>query len=76
VLHDKITNQINDFQNKLSFRFVSENQAIAMETLNVKDMVKDYHLAQAISGLARSSFVIKLESTKKPLSLWMSDSSL
>jgi len=40
-----------------------------METLNVKDMVKDYHLAQAISDLARSSFVIKLESTKKPLSL-------
>lgn len=40
-----------------------------METLNVKDMVKDYHLAQAISDLARSSFVIKLESTKEPLSL-------
>ena len=61
VLHDKITNQRNDFQNKLSFRLVSENQAIALETLNVKGMVKNHHLAQAISDSAWSSFVTKLE---------------
>jgi len=61
VLHDKITNQRNDFQNKLSFRLVSENQAIALETLNVKGMIKNHHLAQAISDSAWSSFVIKLE---------------
>ncbi|AKB19153.1 IS200/IS605 family element RNA-guided endonuclease TnpB [Methanosarcina sp. WWM596] len=61
VLHDKITNQRNDFQNKLSFRLVSENQAVALETLNVKGMVKNHHLAQAISDSAWSSFVIKLE---------------
>jgi len=40
VLHDKITNQRNDFQSKLSFRLVSENQAVALETLNVKGMQK------------------------------------
>ena len=40
VLHEKITNQRNDFQNKLSFRFISENQAIALETLNVKAWLK------------------------------------
>ena len=61
VLHDKITNQRNDFQNKLSFRLVSENQAIALETLNVKGMVKNHHLAQAISDSAWSSFITKLE---------------
>lgn len=61
VLHDKITNQRNDFQNKLSFRLVSENQAIALETLNIKGMIKNHHLAQAISDSAWSSFVIKLE---------------
>jgi putative transposase len=44
VLHEKITNQRNDFQNKLSFRLVSENQAIALETLNVKGMIKNHHL--------------------------------
>lgn len=61
VLHEKITNQRNDFQNKLSFRLVSENQAISLETLNVKGMQKNHHLAQAIGDSAWSSFVTKLE---------------
>ena len=61
VLHEKITNQRNDFQSKLSFRLVSENQAIALETLNVKGMQKNHHLAQAIGDSAWSSFVTKLE---------------
>ncbi|AGF95870.1 Mobile element protein [Methanosarcina mazei Tuc01] len=61
VLHDKITNQRNDFQNKLSFKLISENQAVALETLNVKGMVKNHHLAQSISDSAWSSFVTKLE---------------
>ena len=61
ALHDKIANQRTDFQNKLSFKLVSENQAIALETLNVKGMVKNHNLAQAISDSAWSSFVTKLE---------------
>ncbi len=60
-LHDKIANQRNDFQNKLSFKLISENQAIALETLNVKGMVKNHCLAQAISDASWSSFVTKLE---------------
>ena len=61
VLHERITNQRNDFQHKLSFRLISENQAIAMETLNVKGMIKNHCLAQAISDSSWSSFVTKLE---------------
>ncbi|MDQ1254047.1 MAG: putative transposase [Euryarchaeota archaeon] len=61
VFHDKITNQRNDFQNKISFRLISENQAIALETLNVKGMQKNHCLAQAIGDSAWNSFVIKLE---------------
>jgi len=61
VLHDKITNQRTDFQNKLSSKLISENQAIALETLNVKGMQKNHCLAQAISDSAWSSFVTKLE---------------
>ena len=39
-LHEKVINQRNDFQNKLSFKLISENQAVSLETLNVKGMVK------------------------------------
>jgi putative transposase len=60
-IHETITNQRNDFQHKLSFRLISENQAIAMETLNVKGMIKNHCLAQAISDSSWSSFVTKLE---------------
>jgi len=61
VLHEKISNQRTDFQHKLSSRLISENQAIAVETLNVKGMQKNHHLAQAIGDSAWSSFVTKLE---------------
>lgn len=61
TLHDKIANQRNDFQNKLSFKLISENQAIALETLNIKGMVKNHNLAQSISDSAWGSFVTKLE---------------
>lgn len=61
ILHEKITNQRNDFQHKLSSRLISENQAIALETLKVTNMVKNHHLAQAISDASWGSFVNKLK---------------
>jgi putative transposase len=60
-LHEKISNQRSDFQHKLSSKLISENQAIALETLNVKGMQKNHCLAQLISDAAWSSFVTKLE---------------
>ena len=48
VLYEKITNLRNDFQHKLSFKLVSENRAIVIETLNVKGMIKNHHPAQSI----------------------------
>ncbi|UUX92357.1 transposase [Methanoplanus endosymbiosus] len=40
--HEKVSNQRNDFQHKISFRFVSENQAIAVETLKVENLLKTW----------------------------------
>jgi putative transposase len=60
-LHEKIANQRNDFQHKLTSRLISENQAIALETLNVNGMLKNHKLAQFISDVSWSSFVTKLE---------------
>jgi putative transposase len=59
-VHEKISNQRNDFQHKVSKKLISENQAIAVETLNIKGIMKNHKLAQAIGDSAWYSFVLKL----------------
>jgi putative transposase len=59
--HEKISSQREDFQHKLSSRLISENQAVALETLNVKGLLRNHNLAQHITDASWSSFVQKLE---------------
>jgi putative transposase len=59
-IHELISNQRHDFQHKVSKRLISENQAVAVETLNVRGMMRNHKLAQAIGDSAWSSFVLKL----------------
>jgi len=59
--HEKITNQRSDFLHKLSFRVVGENQAIAVESLNVAGMQKNHCLAQGISDVSWSTFFTMLD---------------
>ncbi len=59
--HDNVANQRNDFLHKLSYRVVSENQAIAVESLNIAGMQKNHNLAQSISDVSWSAFFTMLE---------------
>lgn len=56
-IHNKIRNQRNDFLHKLSTRLINENQVICLETLRVKNMIKNHCLAQSISDVSWSKFV-------------------
>lgn len=61
LLHEKVANKRKDHLHKVSIKLVRENQTIALETLAVKNMVKNHCLAQAISDVSWSTFVSMLE---------------
>jgi putative transposase len=63
--HERLANIRKDFQHKLSTKLIKENQFIALETLNVKGMLKNRKLSKAISRASFNQFEQLLESKAK-----------
>lgn len=60
-VHEKVTNQRNDFLQKESTKLVRENQTICIEDLNIKGMIRNHRLAKAISSVSWNKFFTMLE---------------
>ena len=60
-LHRRIRNQRNDFLQKLSSKYINENQVIVLEDLNIKQMEQDLKLSRLIVDASWSKFFSMLE---------------
>jgi putative transposase len=51
-VHARIADRRKDFLHKLTTRLVRDNQAVVIEDLSVQNMIRNHHLARAISDAA------------------------
>lgn len=60
-LHEKVRNRRNDFLHKLSKQIIGDNQAVIVEDLNVKGLVRNTKLSKHIADASWRGFIQFLE---------------
>ena len=61
ICHEKIRNIRKDYLHKVSSKIISENQVIVTENLQIKNMVKNNHLAKSIIDASWNEFIRQIE---------------
>ena len=55
-VYERVSNSRQDFLHKLSYKLVSDSQAVIVENLHVKGMIRNHNLAKAISDVGWGMF--------------------
>ena len=63
--HEKIVNTRKDYLHKITHEIVSENQVIVSENLQIRNMVKNHHLAKSINDVSWYELTRQLEYKSK-----------